>query len=289
MKSIHTLIPDIYKLVGKKDGWFTNTIAQGLGTDIATVLQGQLGSERPKPYLRLSALGPKCPKALYSSIHSPELAEALPPFAEIKFSFGHILEALVITLAKAAGHEVTGEQDAVSVDGITGHRDAVIDGCLVDVKSASSLSFKKFKDGSLKDADPFGYLEQLDAYLVGSLDDPLVRVRDRAYILAIDKTLGHMVLYQHNLREQHIRDRIRSYKEITTQLRSPNCTCGVVPEGKSGNLKLDTRASYSAYKFSCFPNLRTFLYSNGPVYLTKVVRKPDVPEINKFGKIIYGV
>jgi len=45
---------------------------------------------------------------------------------------------------------------------------------------------------------------------------------------------------------------------------------------RAGILGLTTRASYSMYKHCCFPKLRTFLYADGPVYLTKVVRKPDV-------------
>lgn len=233
-------------------------------------------------------MGPQCPCALWHSIHHPELAEKLPPWAEFKYSFGHIIEAQAIMLAKAAGHEVTGEQDAVSVDGIVGHRDCVIDGCIVDVKSAASRSFAKFRDGSIRQDDPFGYLDQLDGYLCGSLQDPLVRVKDKAYLLAIDKQLGHMALYEHHFREANIRQRIRDYRDIVSLDKSPSCTCETTSDGKSGNIKLGIRASYNAYKYSCFPYLRTFLYASGPVYLTKTVRKPDVMEVDKFGKMVYN-
>lgn len=254
---------------------------------MAIRLEGQLGSTRGKPTLRLSQMGPKCPCALWYSIHHPELAEPLPPWAEIKYAFGHVIEALAISLAKAAGHTVTGEQDVLTVDGIAGHRDCVIDGCIVDVKSASSFSFSKFKDGSISQNDSFGYLDQLDGYLVGSLLDPLVTVKDKAYLLAIDKQLGHVALYEHNIREERIRDRIRECKRIVGLPTPPPCTCSIVPDGKSGNLKLDTIASYNNFKYCCQPLLRTFLYSDGPRYLTKVVRVPDVPEINREGKIIH--
>jgi len=201
----------------------------------------------------------------------------------IKYSYGHVLEALAILLAKAAGHEVTGEQDELRVDGIVGHRDCVIDGCLLDVKSCSSYSFQKFKERTIRDDDSFGYLEQLDGYLCGSQQDPLVRVKDKAYILAIDKVLGHMVLYEHDYREEHIRKRIGDYKTIVSAARPPKCTCTTVPFGKSGNYKLGVRASYSPYKFECFPGLRTFIYANGPVYLTEVKQKPDVMEVDRHG------
>lgn len=294
MKTINTLVPDIYELVSKKDGWFTPEIATDFSGSISRRLSEQYEpsgdgeSNTPRRGLRLSQMGPRCPRALWYSIHHPELAEALPPWAEIKYSYGHILEGLCISLSKAAGHSVTGEQDAVYVDGIKGHRDCVIDGCIVDVKSASSISFNKFKDGSIKDNDSFGYLDQLDGYLVGSLQDPFVTVKDKGYLLAIDKTLGHMVLYEHTIREQSIRARIAAYKDIAARDTPPPCTCETVADGKSGNVKLGFKAAYSSYKFCCFPNLRTFLYASGPVYLTSVVRKPDVVEIDRNGKIVYN-
>lgn len=279
---INTLIQDIYAKVGKKDGWFTTELSNEFAVDVALRLSGKFNEVRDRPRLRLSQMGPKCPKHLWHSIHTPELAEPLPPQAEIKYAYGHILEALAITLAKAAGHEVTGEQDELTVDGITGHRDCIIDGCIVDVKSTTSIGFQKFKDKSIGQEDSFGYLDQLDGYMVGSADDPLVRVKDRAYLLAIDKNLGHMVIYEHILREASIRKRIADYKGIISLSTPPACRCGTAQEGKSGNIKLDTKASYNPYKFCCFPLLRTFIYSKGPVYLTHVERIPDVPEITRY-------
>lgn len=285
--NIHTLIPDIYKTVGGKVG-FNAELTRHLSEDIGVRLATQFGEVRGPPRLRLSQLGPRCPRALWYSIHKPEMAEDLPPWAEIKYSFGHILEALVIALAKAAGHEVTGEQDEVVLDGIVGHRDCVIDGCVVDVKSAASRSFTKFKDKSIATSDSFGYLEQLDGYVCASVEDPLVRIKDRGYLLAIDKQLGHLALYEHITREDHIRRRIRDYKDIISLPIAPKCNCETIPEGKSGNVKLGVKASYSEFKHCCFPNLRTFLYATGPVFLTKVVRLPDVIEIDKLGNVVYN-
>ena len=266
MKTIDTLIVDVYKLLRTYNGELE--------------VKARVGSDERTPSLRLSGMGPRCPKALWYSIHHPELAEPLPSQAIFKYSYGHAIENLAIQLAKLAGHTVTGEQDELIVDGIKGHRDCVIDGCVVDVKSTTSIGFQKFKDKSLVEKDDFGYLDQLDGYLVGSLSDPLVTVKDKGYLWAIDKNLGHMCLYQHGIRENSIRNRIRDYKRIVELRESPKCTCGTVPDGKSGNIRLDTKASYSAYKLCCFPNLRTFIYANGPVYLTTVKRVPDVPEIH---------
>lgn len=283
MKSIYQLVPDIQEIL-KRDDWFTDVLAD----DLASCLKHSLGKRDNTPRLRLSQMGPRCPRSLWYSIHHPEMAETLPPWVKFKYQYGHIIEELVITLAKAAGHTVTGEQDELDLDGIKGHRDCVVDGAILDVKSSSSYGFKKFEDGSISKDDSFGYLDQLDGYLCGSLQDPLVTVKDRAYLLVIDKQLGHMCLYEHKFREQHIRSRVRSYKAIVGQAVPPLCTCGTVAEGKSGNIKLDVKASYNTFKHVCFPKLRTFLYANGPVYLTNVVRKPDVLEVDKFGKPVYN-
>lgn len=292
MKSIQELIPDIYSLLKQKQGgWFTDELAQSLSQDISRRLQTQLGERKGPPTLRLSKMGECCPKALWHSIHTPELAEALPPAAEIKYSFGHIIEALIVTLAKAAGHEVTGEQDAIQLDGIWGHRDCIINGYVVDVKSSSTPSFPKFEKGYLRTSDSFGYLDQLDGYMGGSLTDPLVRFKHTGYILAVDKQLGKLALYEHTLREQSIKDRIESHKRIVALDSAPPCECGTEPYGESGNIALDLRASYSAFKHVCFPYLRTFLYSKGPVFFSHVAKIPTfkgerLKELNKYGIVL---
>lgn len=292
-KSIYQVVPDIEHLLTRQDGWLDDQIAGELGLQVASRLKKQFEPRTAAPKLRLSSLGPRCPRALWASIHCPEEAESLPPFAVNKYSFGHIVEAWTIAQIKATGHLVTGEQDALVVDGIVGHRDCVVDGCIVDIKSCSSQSYEKFKNGTLAQADDFGYLDQLDAYVVGSDGDPLVETRDRAFILAVDKTLGKVVLYEHRVREEHIKERIQRYKQIVALTEPPHCECRSVADGESGNLKLDTRASYSAYKYFCNPNIRIFLYTGGPRYLTQVVRKPYdvrlkryIPEVDRFGNFV---
>jgi hypothetical protein len=292
MKSIYTLVPDVEEILRRDGGWFTDDLANNL----ALGLQHTLGRKDGPSTLRLSQMGPRCPCALWHSIHKPELAEPLPPSTKFKFQYGHIIEELAITLFKAAGHHVVGEQDAVELDGVTGHRDCVVDGAILDVKSSSTPGFKKFADGSIVNpgADTFGYLDQIDGYLCASLSDPLVTVKDRAYLFVIDKTLGHMCLYEHKLRLEpdgtpSIVRRVAEYKEIVGRSSPPACTCETIRHGESGNISLGTRASYSPYKHCCFPNLRTFIYSKGPVYLTKVVRKPDVLEVDSLGNPVYHV
>lgn len=293
MPSIHNLIPDIEKLVGRSDGWFTEEIARELGVEIAYRMRGSLNREEQRPKLRLSQMGSRCPKALWHSLHTPELAEPLPPSAKIKYTYGHTIEAMAIALAKEAGHDVQGEQDELEVLGVKGHRDCVIDGCIVDVKSCSSNMFNKFKDGSLEMDDPFGYLDQLDGYLVGSADDDLVTSKTVAYDWAIDKTLGNMVLHEHHLRHDHILERVASYKRIAALDVPPPCACEEVSDGESGNYILGVNAKYSPFKYTCNPHLRCFIYSGGPRWFTRLVKKPTwkgqpLIEVDRFGNRVYN-
>ena len=291
MKTIDTLVPDVYELLQTK-GWYNGDLASYLTNNINQRLEAQWGETDFTSTLRLSRMGDCCSKALWYSIHRPEEAEPLPSWAIFKYSYGHIIEALALTLAKAAGHRVEGEQDELVVDGIKGHRDAVIDGCLVDVKSATSFKVAESRKGSLEKNDSFGYLDQLDGYVLGSANDPLVTVKDKGYLWFIDKTLGHMHVYEHTARPERLLHRINEYKIIVERDSAPACTCGTRARGASGNIELDVRASYSSFKHSCFPHLRTFLYADGPVYLSRVSETPKhhgVPltEIDRQGRIIY--
>lgn len=58
-----------------------------------------------------------------------------------------------------------------------------------------------------------------------------------------------------------------------------------VEDGKKGNMKLAKGCSWCKYKYQCHADsndgegLRTFKYSNGLSYLTKVVVEPKVEEL----------
>lgn len=275
MTHIYTLIKDIYHLLEKEE-------------DLEIPLTIRFGKRKEPPRLRLSKMGPICPKHLWHSIHTPELAEPINGQAFFKFSYGHTVEKMAIELAKLAGHEVLGEQDELSVAGIKGHRDCVLDGHIVDVKSCSSRMFEKFQKKTIREDDPFGYLDQLDGYMVGSVNDDLVRYKDVGFIWAIDKNVGKMCLYEHHLRHASILARLESHKAIVASPLPPQCECKTIPDGKSGNMRLDAKAGYSPFRHVCFPEVRTFLYSDGLRHLTRVVRTPDVIELTKQGNWVYN-
>lgn len=229
----------------------------------------------------MSNVGKPCERQLWYEINQNEEGEPLRAETFMKFLYGDVIEELLLFLARLAGHKVEGEQDEQEIANIKGHRDCVIDGVLVDVKSASSYSFKKFKEGRLEEDDAFGYVSQIQSYLYAGQKDPKVKDKERAAFLVLDKTLGHICLDIHQKKDFNWEEYYERKKDIVAQETPPRRGFDPVPEGKSGNKKLPVNCSYCAFKHTCHPNLRTFLYSYGPVYLTKVEREPNVLEITK--------
>lgn len=276
-KNIDTLVKDIYERISSDEPFERRHVIE-FGENLAKKLASRLSEERQKPALRLSNLGVPDRKLWYS-INQPEKAELLPPNARLKFLFGDILEELLLFLARQAGHSVEGEQDEVSVEGVKGHRDAVIDGVLVDVKSASTYSFNKFSDHLQPSGDSFGYLTQLGSYSEGSKDDPLVTVSDESAFLVVDKTLGNLCLDKHKPLKVNYKKLVEEKRKMLAAPNPPGRCYPTEPDGKSGNMKLGVVCSYCPFKHECWPGIRTFIYYNGPRYLTKVTRVPDVPEV----------
>lgn len=283
-KSIDTLVEDIYGLFTNQHPFHKENIEE-FGRLLTEKLKSKLGDVQ-QPRLRMSNLGTSCHRKLFYSINLPRLAEGIPPYAKIKYLFGDILETLLIFLAKEAGHTVGGEQTELNLNGVRGSRDVVIDGVLVDTKSASSFSFQKFADHLSRDDDSFGYIDQLGAYLSASKDDPLVREKDVAAFLVIDKTLGKICLDVHPASNIDYARKIDDLRAMLAQETPPGRGYRDQKDGESGNRKLPLVCSYCEFKHTCWPGLRTFLYSKGPVYLTKVERQPKVVEIDRYGNRI---
>lgn len=271
MKNIKTLVPDIQsRLTSGKP--FDEETVKAFGKALADKLSNRLSAAASKPSLRLSNLGTKCDRKLWFSIRRPELAEPLSASTRLKFLFGDILEEVMLFLARAAGHDVQREQEEVYVEGVKGHIDGFIDGHLVDVKSASTYSFRKFKEGGLYLDDPFGYLTQLGAYSFAS-------GQERASFLVVDKTLGNLHLDTHDTAGTDFAAIVTAKREMLERSEPPARGYEDVADGKSGNRKLGVACSYCAFKYSCWPGLRAFKYARGPVFLTEVKKVPDVIEL----------
>ena len=277
MKQIETLVEDIYKVLdeGLPENYDEERINR-FGLDLARIIASRIdGGRSHTPGLRMSNIGQPCERKLWYSINEPEKAEKLAPQTRMKFLFGDILESLLLFLAEASGHDVQGTQDTQEIEGVKGHRDAVIDGVVVDSKSASSFSFKKFKDHELEGNDSFGYIDQLGSYLDAGQNDPIVTDKDRAAFLVVDKQHGHICLDIHKKREIDYNALFRYKKAVVNDKEVPERDFEPVKDGESGNKKLGTICSYCDFKQHCHPGLRTFLYSNGPRFLTTVAKRPQ--------------
>lgn len=280
MPTIDTLVSDI-----------ENTLVNGISKDIDPVVIEKFGQqlgqtiatrlvrEPREPTLRMSSIGKPCERQLWYEINESDKGEPLRAETFMKFLYGDILEELLLFLAEISGHEVKGRQSEQEISGIKGHRDAIISGTLVDVKSASSFSFKKFKEGKLSEDDPFGYVPQLQSYLYASQKDNDLKDKDRAAFLVVDKTLGHITLDFHP-RDKTDWEKLYEQKISTIQAETPpERAFEDEPFQKSGNRKLGVNCSYCSFSKTCWPDTRTFLYSFGPVTLTKTVVEPNVPEL----------
>lgn len=285
-KSIDTLVEDIYALF-TNDAYKPNpSNVDNFGKRLSHHVANRLAENTKPPSLRLSNLGTPCDRKLWYSINTPGESEPLPPEVRIKFLFGDILEELLLFLAQEAGHLVEGQQDELNVNGVLGHRDAVIDGRVVDCKSASSYSFKKFEGNGLRSDDPFGYLVQLGAYLYSSRGDAAVRDHDVASFLVIDKQLGKITLDTYAKDGTDYEQMVNDKRAMLAQPEPPPRAYKAEPDGKSGNMGLGVTCSYCPFKAKCWPDMRTFIYASGPKFLTKVVNVPRVPEVNSNGEIV---
>lgn len=275
MPKIETLVEDIQKLLSSETHETDPKNVEKLGSDIAKMVSQRLSKRSQEGgALRMSSLGGSCDRKLYYKEHHVEHQEDLSPSTRLKFMYGDILELLLLFFAREAGHEVTGEQDVLEIDGVIGHRDAIIDGVQTDVKSASTYSFNKFKNHELLNNDPFGYIVQNNSYRFA---DPTVD-QTRVAFLAVDKQHGHIVLDMYPADTRDYREIVAQKRDILGKKAPPPRPFFDEPKGKSGNRGLGVECSYCDFKNKCWPGLRTFLYSNGPEFLTKVVKVPNVPE-----------
>ena len=269
-----TISSDIYKVIDgeiKVDDSLYDELAQ----DIARTLKTRLSDTEPvRKTLGLSSVGKPLRKLWYDFHSDIELVKPTPSM-RLKFLFGDIIEDLLLWLVKVSGHTVTDRQKEVNCCGIVGHIDSIIDGEVVDVKSASPKSFLKFLSGSLPENDPFGYLAQITAY------DKEVGKGNPGF-LVMNKVTGEICEYRPDpiFDMPDVEPIIEAAKKVVASDTPPDELCyQPVPDGASGNMKLATGCEYCPYKLLCFPNLRAFKYANGVRYLTHVVKEPKVEEI----------
>ena len=288
--STETLVKDIYQMIDTKeipDGVDVEEAIETFGENVKSILRNNITESKfDRRKLRMSNIGKKDRQLWYS--YNGYKGEELMPHTRIKFLYGHLIEEMVLALTKLSGHTVTDTQKKAEVGGIKGSMDCKIDGIVTDVKSSSPYGFKKFKDGSLINDDPFGYVDQIKGYAHSEGETEMGW-------LVMDKTNGHLTYLKYDMADESmwywtklnffsILERIKSIKKIVKLSEPPKRCYEPIPDGKSGNMKLAVGCSYCAYKHECWGDkLRTFIYANGPRYLVKVENLPNVIEVDKDG------
>ena len=286
-KKIETLVEDIHEVLLKN---FPEDLTDAKKKQLAKefgkrmedfALNRVLTTYEREPRLSPSNIGKPCERQVWLSINRPEGTEQLQPETYMKFYYGDMIEELVLFLAEAAGHSVTGRQAKVEVEEIHGNKDCNMDGMVADVKSASSFSFQKFAEGKLVEDDPFGYVGQLQTYIEGGQKDPEVTIKDHGAYIVVDKVLGHICVDIHPKAEVDVPEITRGKQKMVASKTCPPRAFEPVPEGKSGNMKLPMQCGYCSEKWTCYEGegLKGFAYANKPVYLTTIKREPNVPEI----------
>lgn len=294
MKKVSDVEQDIYtKLDSSVDHDPSPELAAGyamrIGGEMAKATQPR-SRDREHGKLWASDLGETCNRKTYYKFNDQDKAIPLMGHTKFKFLYGNILEEAALYLAEEAGHTVEYAQERVEYDfdgewKVSGRIDAVVDGTLIDVKSTSSFGYKKYsKEGITSANDAFGYLYQLGYY--HHHNDFDIK-NDEAGFLWIDKQNGHLLYNNatyHLPTKQDLDMRLNTIANTLRQRGAPARTISDVPEGKSGNRKLDIKCSYCDFRKHCWRDanggkgLRTFLYNYGPQHLTEVKREPRVPE-----------
>jgi len=276
------IVNDIYKKIDEINS-ATLQIPEKYVEEFSTGMgEALLGWAKPREHrdftLRFSNIG-KPSRQLWFEKRDTRKQNQPSPTLQIKFLYGHLLEQLILFFVKLSGNGISAEQKEVEIGGIKGHMDCKINNTVVDIKSASHYSFSKFKNGLLREDDPFGYISQLTAYeqAEGSQD---------SYFLVIDKETGELCTYTpEELDKPNAAEAIKDLKVVLEKENPPDFCYPTVEEGKSGNRKIHKNCVYCSYKKECHKDsnnglgLRVFKYARGLVYLTSVKAIPKVDEV----------
>ena len=278
MKTVDTLVVDVEKLFtniskGKELKMPKKKVAK-LMVGLEEVLHQWATPRGQSTGLRMSNVG-RPNRQLWYDVNTDATAEELGPDVMFRFLYGHVVEELLLFFVDLAGHKVEMQQAEVDVCGLKGHIDSVIDGVVIDIKTASDFSFKKFKDGKLAENDPFGYLAQLAGYEHG------LKKQGGGFFVA-NKSTGELCLFRpDDLELPNIETRINNVREELKQDVPPTRCHPTIDKGKGGNEGLHSSCKWCSHKVACNPTARVFRYATNDEFLTKVVVTPRVDEVTK--------
>jgi len=280
-KTVDTLVEDVEKLFtniskGKELKMPKKKVAK-LMAGLEEVLHQWATPRGQSSGLRMSNVG-RPNRQLWYDVNTDATAEEMGPDVMFRFLYGHVVEEFLLFFVDLAGHKVEMQQAEVDVCGLKGHIDSVIDGVVIDIKTASDYSFKKFKEGKLSENDPFGYLAQLAGYEHGLK-------REGGGFFVANKSTGELCLFRpDDLEMPNIETRITKVREELKQDKAPEERCHpIIDIGKAGNQGLHNSCKWCSHKVACNPDARVFRYSTGDLFFTHVEKRPrsDIEEVTK--------
>lgn len=285
-KEFDTLLGDLKSLLEKDTRHIINedNLKSFLKT-IEEVVRDRLFSSDPKTEksnnIRVSLLGTPNRKLWYKLNQETSKLDSLDYATKLKFTFGDLIEGLLLFLIKESGHVVTGEQGEVNIDGVIGHRDCQIDGVTSDIKTASKWGFEKFEKGTLFKDDPFGYIAQLSSYCAFDKCDT-------GAFIAFNKESGEIsILKLDKVDMINPEERVKEVKEVLSSKEPPKEKCyEPIEDGSSGNLVLSSGCRYCPFKDRCWKDanngqgLLKYKYSNGVKEFVRVLKEPKVERLN---------
>lgn len=233
--------------------------------------------------LRPSNLGYPDRKLWYTIHQKNEGKLPMDASTALKFMLGNLSEAVILALVQITGHDVQGFQKRVSYKGVEGSVDAIIDGHLVDVKSASPSSYKnKFQSLGVLRNDPFGYIDQLSFYFK-ALKEEGIEIKETPYFIPVNKVDGDFSTVELlGCFLSDIDTRINHAKEMLSKDVPPEEFCCSVPSpDKNGNVAIPFDCNFCDYKFSCHKDLKAFRYADGIKYFIHVEKPPRVPDVTE--------
>lgn len=245
------------------------------------LLDGRQSRPREMGKLWATDLGTQCLRKSWYTFNMPEIGEEFAPNTLLKFRLGEMFEDIALDIVRAAGHDVTDEQKRVELQltngwVVSGKIDAVIDNVVTDVKTTTPYGFKDMEGQFDETKDKFGYAWQVNFYHTQDGRDFSGNPR----LLLIDKAGGHFGLSEIQAKtKDEVIDQAHRVTNAIDQPTAPPRDFVAVPEGKSGNMKLDTYCSYCPFKAECWPDMRTFVSSRGPLFLIDVQREPRMLEV----------
>ena len=253
-------------------------------------------NDRRSYKVRLSGIGKPLCQQKAEERGTPEDREYNLP---MKFLFGDVVEAIGMAVMEAAGVNITGEQEAVSLtrEGIEipGTLDVTIDEGtdeVWDIKSASPFAFdKKFSEWSgfeaMREEDVFGYIPQGYAYAEA-------KGKPFGGWIAINKVDGRWSVAQTPNDDEEYR--VEALETIDTNLKALKTKkkyLRMFPEepehylktqegdGPTGNMLMPRTCTFCGFKSGCWPKaefhekVASMAKSRPMTWYTKLVNKGE--------------